>query len=120
MLTARKGQECIVRRDRPIDPALESKRLYIEHLAERLESMEVGRTPMKAIAYRLFSRRLREAMAGYPEAQLVARLSRPYAAVVDALATRFFDTHGLLPAAGGEAVRAAAERVLRRMRTPAV
>jgi hypothetical protein len=109
-----------MRRYRPIDPTLESKRLYIEHLAERLESMELGRTPMKAIAYRLFARRLREAMAGYPEAQLVARLSRATAAVTDALATRHFDTHGMLPAADGETVRAVADQLLRRMRTPAV
>jgi hypothetical protein len=106
-----------MRRDRPIDPALESKRLYIEHLAERLESMELGKAPMSAIAYRLFSRRLREAMAGYPEAQLVARLSRCYPAVIDALAMRYFDAHGSLPSASGEAVRIAADLLLHRMRS---
>jgi len=48
------------------------KQLYIAHLAARLEAME--RTPRKlnAFSYRLWSRRLREAMAGCPE-PLLAR-----------------------------------------------
>jgi len=100
----------------PIEPELETRRLYIEHLAERLEQMELGIAPMKAIAYRLFARRLREAMVGFPEGQLAARLSRQSSAVIDALAMRFFDTHGSLPADEGEAVRCEADRLLRRVR----
>jgi len=81
--------------------------------------MEFGITPMKAIAYRLFARRLREAMAGFPEAHLMAKLSHHRLAVTDMLATRFFDTHGRLPAAEGEAVQIAADRLLGRVRRPA-
>ena len=106
-----------MRRDsQPLDPALESRRLYIDHLAERLEKMEHGITPMKAIAYRVFARRLREAMAGFPETQLVARLSGNRTVVTDALAMRFFDVHGRLPAPDGEAVQNAAHRLLASMR----
>jgi hypothetical protein len=109
-----------MRRDpEPLDPALETRRLYIEHLAERLEQMERGIAPMKAIAYRLFARRLREAMAGFPEAQLVARLSRNRTVVTDALAIRFFDVHGRLPAPDGEAAQGAADRLFVRMRRAA-
>lgn len=103
----------------PIDPALETRRLYIEHLAERLEQMELGIAPMKAIAYRLFARRLREATIGFPEARLVTSLSRPSSAVADVLAERFFNTHGWLPNVQGEAVRIVADLFLCRLRRPA-
>ncbi len=103
----------------PLDPALESRRLYIEHLAKRLEQMEHGITPMRAIAYRLFARRLREALAGFPEAKLVAALSRQSSAVSDVLAARFFDVHGWLPSPDGEAVRSIADRLLGRVRSGA-
>jgi hypothetical protein len=103
----------------PLDPALETRRLYIEHLAGRLEQMELGATPMKAIAYRLFARRLREAMAGFPETHLIEGLSRQSSVVTDALAVRFFDVHGWLPAPEGEAVRSAADLLLCRVRKPA-
>jgi hypothetical protein len=103
----------------PIDPTLESRRLYIEHLAQRLEQMELGIAPMKSIAYRLFARRLRQAMAGFPEAQLIATLSRKSSAVSDALAMRFFDVHGWLPTPEGQAVRDLADLLLAPMRRPA-
>jgi len=40
---------------------LSGKRMYIAHLAARLESMESGRTAMDAVAYRLFARRMNAA-----------------------------------------------------------
>jgi hypothetical protein len=103
----------------PLDPTLEGRRLYIEHLAKRIEQMEHGVTPMRAIAYRLFARRLREALAGLPEARLMAALSRESSAVSDALAMRFFDAHGRLPSPEGETVRGVADRLFGRVRRAA-
>src|SRR6185369_10479763 len=45
---------------------LTSKRLYIADLAARLDAMESGRTPMDAVAYRLYARRLGAVIAAYP------------------------------------------------------
>lgn len=103
----------------PQEPALQGKHLFIEHLAGQLEAMEQGRAPMKAVAYRLFSRRLREAMAGYPEARLAASLAGPHPAVADALAVRFFDTHGFLPGPRALSARTIAAEAFERMRHPA-
>ena len=94
------------------------KHLFIQHLAERLEQMECAAVPMQPIAYRLYSRRLREAHAGAPGSGLRGPLAQRYTAVSEALASRHFDSHGWLP--GGNAVhaRAIAELVLIRMRHP--
>ena len=103
----------------PTDPALRGKHFFIEHLAQRLEAMERGAEPMKAVAYRLYARRLREAMAGYPEARLAESLAHAHPAVAEALAVRHFDTHGVLPGAQAGAVLKAARSALERMRRPA-
>ena len=95
-------------------PILQSKRLFIEDLARRLEAMERGETPVNPIAYRLYARRLREATAGYPEALLRAQLGGAHHAVLHVLARRHFDAHGEFAGAEGAAVRQAAERALRR------
>lgn len=79
------------------DPALEGKHLFIEHLAQALEAMEAGRTPLNPVAYRLYARRLREAMAGCPEAPLAARLAGAHPVVAETLAERYFNIHGWLP-----------------------
>ena len=100
----------------PDDPALQRKHLFIEHLAERLEQMEAGIAPMKAIAYRLYARRLREALAGYPPARLASGLARRYAAVAEAVAVRHFDTHGVLPGPRANQSRSLADAALQRMR----
>lgn len=100
----------------PQEPALQGKHLFIEHLAQQLEAMEQGRAPMRPVAYRLYARRLREAMAGYPEARLAAGLGGSHPAVAEALAVRFFDTHGFLPGTGKRAARSLAEQVLARLR----
>ncbi|WP_119156178.1 hypothetical protein [Caldimonas tepidiphila] len=103
----------------PHEPALQGKHLFIEHLAQQLEAMEQGRAPVKAVAYRLFSRRLRQAMAGYPETRLAASLAGPHPAVAEGLAVRFFDTHGRLPGPGGRAAQEIAAELLARLRQPA-
>ena len=46
-----------------LSPRLTSKRLYIADLAARLDAMESGRTPMTAVAYRLYARRLEAVVA---------------------------------------------------------
>lgn len=99
----------------PIDPALKGKHLFIEHLADLLEEMDSGRTPVHAIAYRLYARRLREATAGYPERQLAARLATSHPAVAETLANRCFDNHGSLPGAQAEKARPVMKALLRRL-----
>lgn len=69
---------------------LSSKRLYIIHLAERLEAMENGRIPMSPVAYRLYARRMNQAVAAYPAALLAAQLGRTRPSVVHALEQQRF------------------------------
>lgn len=95
-------------------PILRTKRLFIEDLAKRLEAMERRRSPINAVAYRLFARRLRQAAAGYPEALLRAQLGAAHYSVLQELERRHFDEHGRFPGSAGAAVRHLAERVLRR------
>ncbi|MDQ6628776.1 MAG: hypothetical protein M3Z29_10060 [Pseudomonadota bacterium] len=77
------------------------KRLYIADLAERLESMESGRTAMSAVAYRLYARRLNDAVAAYPPALLAAQLGRAWPSVVHALEQpRFADKGGVVRGRG--------------------
>ena len=44
----------------------ESRRLYVADLARRQFEMESGRQAMQPLAYRVLSKRLREALAGLP------------------------------------------------------
>lgn len=94
---------------------LSGKRMYIAHLAARLESMEHGRTAMDALAYRLFSRRMKAAMTDYPDALLAAQLGRACPAVMEALEQRRFDAVGSLPGLHGRQARAVARALLRRL-----
>lgn len=100
----------------PVDRALESKHLFIVHLAERLESMEIGTTPLKAVAYRVYAKRLQEALAGFPEGPLSQKLSGLFPSIGETLDVRHFNTHGRLPGAEGEAARLLADRILSRLR----
>ena len=100
----------------PVDRALENKHLFIVHLAERLESMEVGTTPLKAVAYRVYAKRLQEALAGFPEGPLSGKLSGLFPSIGETLAVRHFNTYGRLPGADGDAARAVADQVLARLR----
>ena len=96
------------------DP-LSGKRLYIAHLAERLEGMETGRRPMKAVAYRLCARRMKSALAGYPEALLAVQLGKVHPSVKQALEQRHFEVHGALLGRAGERARKAAAALLGRL-----
>ncbi len=93
----------------------EIKQLFIQHLAERMEQMECKAVAMQPVAYRLYARRLREALAGYPSGRGSA-LGQRYTAVAEALASRHFDSHGWLPGSDAVHARAIAELALIRMR----
>ncbi len=82
--------------------------LYLADLAERLASMESGRRPMNPLAYRLHARRLKSALAGYPEAQVNRELGRHHAVIAHVLEMRHFDEHGVLRGPGAEAAAAVA------------
>ena len=88
-----------------------SRQLYIAHLAHRLDAMESGRARVDAVAYRLWSRRLRQALAGCPEPVIARGLAVSFPGVAEALEQRHFDTHGRLPGAAGLAVAVAANRL---------
>jgi len=98
----------------PLSTDLSKKDLFIQHLAQRLQAMESGSLALHPVAYRLFARRLRQAMAGYPEARLAVRLAEAYPAVAHAMADRFFDTHGRLPGPHARAALSATKTALRR------
>jgi len=94
---------------------LSGKRMYIAHLAARLESMESGRTAMDAVAYRLFAKRMNTAMDEYPAALLAAQLGRACPAVLHALEQRRFVAAGTLPGTPGRQARGVATALLRRL-----
>ena len=84
---------------------LSSKRLYIADLAERLEAMESGHVPMNATAYKLFARRMNDAVAAYPAALLAAQLGRDWPSVAHAIEQQRF-------AVGDAVVRGRTRRVV--------
>jgi hypothetical protein len=94
---------------------LSGKRMYIAHLAARLESMESGRTAMDGVAYRLFAKRMLKAMDDYPAALLAAQLSRACPAVVHALEQRRFDLTGTLPGPHARRAHGIAAALLRKL-----
>jgi hypothetical protein len=98
---------------------LSSKRLYIADLAMRLEAMENGKTRTSATAYRLFTRRMKAAMAGYPPGLLAAQLGRVHPSVLHEIVQQQFESRGILPGPGGSRARAAATKLLGRLRLPA-
>ena len=67
--------------------------LYVLDLAHRLQQMEAGREPLDPVAYRLFAKRLRQALAGCPLARLPDDHTQP-PALAEALANRYFIEHG--------------------------
>jgi hypothetical protein len=67
--------------------------LYVLDLAHRLQQMEHGPEPIDPVAYRLFAKRLRQALAGCPLARLPDDHTQP-PALAEALANRYFTEHG--------------------------
>jgi hypothetical protein len=95
---------------------LTSKRLYIADLASRLESMESGKTAMHAVAYRLYARRLKGAVAAYPAALLAAQLGSAHPSVLQAIEQHQFDAEGMLSGTGSGRALVAAAKLVRRLR----
>ena len=100
---------------RELSDPLTSKRLYIADLAERLESMERTGRDINAAAYRLFSRRLRSAMAGYPERLLRQQLGSQHPCVSESLEERHFDAHGAFVGLRAERAQRLCDALLWRM-----
>jgi hypothetical protein len=94
---------------------LSSKRLYIADLAARLEAMESGRATMNAVAYRLYARRMKAAMAGYPAGLLAAQLGRGHPSVLQALEQRHFELNGTMTGSRGRQALVVATALLRQL-----
>ena len=97
---------------------LSSKRLYIADLAMRLEAMESGKTRISAAAYRLYARRMKAAMAGYPAGLLAAQLGRTHPSVLHAIEQQQFESSGTLTGYRGRQAAVAATRLLRTLQRP--
>lgn len=99
---------------------LQSKRLFIEHIAARLDEMESGRTRLKPLAYRAQAKMLREALRAFPRNRLDALIAAPQAALSQAIYNRCFEAGGLLceapSGAAARAIRLEADRLLTRLR----
>ncbi|MBV9891262.1 MAG: hypothetical protein JO090_10315 [Rhizobacter sp.] len=95
---------------------LASKRLYIADLAARLDAMESGRTPMNAVAYRLYARRLKTVVAAYPADLLVTQLGAAQPAVLHAIEQAQFECDGMLGGRGSGRALVRAATLLRRLR----
>jgi hypothetical protein len=98
---------------------LTSKRLYIADLASRIEAMESGKTAMHAVAYRLYARRMKAAVAAYPAALLAAQLGSAHPSVLQAIEQHQFDAEGMLSGAGSGRALVAGAKLLRRLRQAA-
>ena len=94
---------------------LSGKRLYIADLAGRLEAMETGDTPMNALAYRLFARRMATAMDGYPPGLLAAQLGRTHPSVLQAIESRQFEADRALSGPRARSAAVVATALLRHL-----
>lgn len=100
--------------------SLQSKQLFVEHIAARLDAMESGHTIFKAIAYRAHARMLREALKAFPRGRLDALLGAPHSALSQAVYNRCFERDGYLREAPttscARAIRLKCDRLLARLR----
>jgi hypothetical protein len=101
-----------MRRRTPLEPA---RALYVEDLARRLHAMEQGDERMEPVAYRLFARRLRRALAGLSPLQLRRGLAI-HPAMSEGRANLYFAEHGHFE--GMQAVASEAAALLARLRGP--
>lgn len=67
--------------------------LYVLDVAQKLYEMESGRLPMDPVAYKLFARRLKQALAGCTSRDLPGNVSQT-PALKEAMADRYFIEHG--------------------------
>ena len=96
---------------------LTSKRLYIADLAGRLEAMESGKAAMSAVAYRLYARRMKAAIAAYPADLLAAQLGRSHPSVGQAIEQQQFEAEGMLSGRGSGRALVTAQKLLRAIRS---
>ena len=92
----------------PLEPA---RALYVEDLSRRLHAMEQGDERLDAVAYRLYARRLRRALAGLSPVQLRRALAI-HPAMSEGRANLYFAEHGHFE--GMQAVAADAAALLSR------
>ena len=99
---------------------MDSKQLFIEHLAGELQAMEVGRVPMNPLRYRVHAKMLRKALADMPDSLDLTRPGGAHPQVLHELANRFFEDTGHLPRpdAAAHKARAVLERTLALCRAP--
>jgi len=116
MLMSAVAKERPMGRAKDNDASLQSRRLYIQHLAQALQAKESGRITLCPTAYRLCARRLRVATAGYPEPDLAHTLGVTHSAVSDALEDRFFEVTGCLPGPGSRRVKQVADKLIGSLR----
>ena len=93
---------------------MDSKQLFVEHLAAELQAMEVGRVPMNALRYRVHAKMLRKALLDCPTPPLLDRQGGAHPQGVHMLANRFFEETGhlLQPNAAAHKARSLLERTL--------
>ena len=99
-----------MRRRTPLEPA---RALYVEDLARRLHAMEQGNERLDPVAYRLYARRLRRALAGLSPVQLRRGLAI-HPAMSEGRANLYFAEHGHFE--GMKVVAEAAAALLNRLR----
>jgi len=99
---------------------LESRRLYVADLARRQFEMESGQLAMQPLAYRVLSKRLRQALAGLPNPSAPAAFPElpPHLVplLAETLETRYFDDHGCLFGVRAARCRDQAESLVGRVR----
>jgi len=74
-------------------PASSGQILYVLDVAQKLHEMENGRLRLDPVAYKLFARRLKQALAGCSPRDLPGNVSQA-PALREALADRYFVEHG--------------------------
>jgi hypothetical protein len=80
--------------------------------------MESGKTAMSAVAYRLYARRMKTAIAVYPAGLLADQLGGSHPAVMHALEQQQFEADGMMVGVGSGRALVAAAKLLRRLRRP--
>jgi len=99
---------------------MDSKQLFIEHLAGELQAMEVGRVPMNPLRYRVHAKMLKKALGDLPAPLVTSRPGGAHPQVIHELANRFFEDTGHLPRpdAAAHKARSLLERTLAQCRAP--
>ncbi len=74
-------------------PASSGQILYVLDVAQKLHEMESGGVRLDPVAYKLFARRLKQALAGCSARDLPGNVSQA-PALREAMADRYFVEHG--------------------------